>query len=196
MKNASAPVRVTRTRPVPVSVPVPPLITAAATGAKIALAPLTFRVPLTAKLLLSVSGCVTLESVRLKKVIELVLVMLCAMLPLKLNKLVSPVKVPVPNWKLPPTFVVLLLPLKLPVPSKVKLVGETALPVLLVQLPLVVTLTSPPMVVFRPETNIAPDVEMLLPGTVQPQEVPVAVLPENVMLALVPFNNVDKPPAT
>lgn len=60
-------------------------MTAAATGERIAFAPLTLRVPLTAKLLLSVSGCVTLESVRLKKVMAVPLLMLCEPVPLKLN---------------------------------------------------------------------------------------------------------------
>ena len=83
--------REARAVPVPVSVPVP-LMTAAATGERIAFAPLTLRVPLTARLLLSVSGCVTFESVRLKNVMLVPLVMLCAPVPLKLN-------VPVPAFK-------------------------------------------------------------------------------------------------
>ena len=68
---------------------------------KIAFAPLTLRVPLTSKLLLAVSGCVTFESVRLKNVMLVPLVMLCAPVPLKLN-------VPVPAFKVvagaPPAF--------------------------------------------------------------------------------------------
>ena len=84
LKKASAPVRVTRAVPVPVSVPAP-LMTEAATGAKIAFAPLTVKVPPTAKLLFTVNGCVTFEFVRLLKVKKLTLVMLCAAEPLKLN---------------------------------------------------------------------------------------------------------------
>ena len=76
-------------------------MTVAATGARIAFAPLTFRVPPTFRLLLSVSGCVVFESVRLKKVMSVPLLRLCAPLPLKLN-------VPVPAFKVvagaPPAF--------------------------------------------------------------------------------------------
>ena len=57
-----------------------------------AFAPLTLRVPSTAKLLLAVSGWVTFESVRLKNVMAVPLVILCAPVPLKLN-------VPVPAFK-------------------------------------------------------------------------------------------------
>ena len=187
MKKESAPVRVTRAVPVPVSVPVPPLITAAATGARIALAPLMFKVPLTAKLLLSVSGCVVLESVRLKKVMALPLVMLCAVVPLKLNRQVPAVKVPEPKLKLPPTLVVLLLPVKLAVPVMMKLVGDIVLPARLVQTPLVVISRSPPMVVLVPERFTKLAAEILLPAVV-------AVLPLNVMLAIVPFKFVVPPP--
>src|SRR5882762_232119 len=186
VKKESAPVRVTCAVPVPVNAP-PPLITAAATGAKIALAPLMFRVPLTAKLLLSVSGCVVLESVRLKKVMALLLLMLCAIVPLKLNKPVPALKVPDPKLKLPPTLVVLLLPVKLPVPVMMKLVGEITLPALLVQTPLVVISRSPPTMVLVPETFTKLAAEMLLPEVV-------AVLPLNVMLGVVPFNSVLPPP--
>src|SRR5215217_848977 len=82
-KSAVAAMRVTRAVPVPVSVPVP-LITAAATGDKMAFAPLTLRVPLTARLLLSVSGFVTFESVKLKKVMLVPLLILCAPVPLNI----------------------------------------------------------------------------------------------------------------
>jgi len=99
-KSAVAAVRDARAVPVPVSVPVP-LITAPPTGERMAFAPLTFRVPLTARLLLSVSGFVTFESVRLKKVMLVPLEILCAPVPLKLN-------VPVPAFKVvagdPPAF--------------------------------------------------------------------------------------------
>ena len=81
--------RVTRAVPVPVSVPVPP-ITAVATGARVALAPFTLSVPLTLKLLFSVSGFVVFEFVRLKNVIAVPLVILCEPAPLKLNVLVVP----------------------------------------------------------------------------------------------------------
>ena len=54
-KSAVAAIRVTRAVPVPVSVPVP-LMTAAATGLRIAFTPLTLRLPLAARLLLSVNG--------------------------------------------------------------------------------------------------------------------------------------------
>src|SRR5215210_2616277 len=60
-KSAVAAVRVTRAVPVPVSVPVP-LMIVAATGERIAFAPLTLRLPPTARLLLSVSGWVVFES--------------------------------------------------------------------------------------------------------------------------------------
>src|ERR1041385_2748296 len=90
-KSAVAAVRVTRAVPEPVSVPVP-LITVAATGAKIAFAPLTLRLPLTAKLLFAASGCVVFESVRLKIVILVPLLMLWAPVPLKLNVPVAPLK--------------------------------------------------------------------------------------------------------
>ena len=93
-KSAVAAMRVTRAVPVPVSVPVP-LITVAGTGAKIAFAPLTLRLPLTAKLLLAVSGCVTFESVRLKNVMAEPFVILCDPVPLKLN-------VPVPAFRVVP----------------------------------------------------------------------------------------------
>lgn len=93
-KSAVARVRVTRAVPVPVSVPVP-LMIAPATGLKIAFTPLTLSVPLTAKLLFSVSGCVMFESVRLKKVILAVLEILCDPVPLKLN-------VPVPAFRVVP----------------------------------------------------------------------------------------------
>ena len=86
-KSAVAAIRVTRAVPEPVKVPVP-LMTAAATGERIAFAPLTLRVPPTAKLLLAVSGFVVFESVRLKNVIFVPLLMLCAPVPLKLNVLV------------------------------------------------------------------------------------------------------------
>src|SRR6476661_3924047 len=89
-KSGVAAMRDARAVPVPVKVPVP-LITAAATGEKIAFAPLTLRLPLTAKLLLAVSGWVVLESVRLKNVMFVPLLMLCALVPLKLN-------VPVPAF--------------------------------------------------------------------------------------------------
>ena len=46
---------VARAVPVPVRVPVP-LMTVAATGNRMAFAPLTLRLPLTARLLLSVNG--------------------------------------------------------------------------------------------------------------------------------------------
>ena len=99
-KSAVAAVRVTRAVPVPVNVPVP-LMTAPATGERIAFTPLTLRVPLTARLLLSVSGWVMFESVRLKNVMFVPFVMLCAPVPLKLN-------VPVPAFKVvagaPPAF--------------------------------------------------------------------------------------------
>ena len=76
-------------------------MTAPATGERIAFAPLTFRVPFTARLLLSVSGWVTFESVRLKKVMFVPFEMLWAPVPLKLN-------VPVPAFKVvagaPPAF--------------------------------------------------------------------------------------------
>src|ERR1051325_8749241 len=81
-KSAVAAVRVTRAVPVPVSVPVP-LMTAAATGLKIAFAPFTFNVPLTPKLLFAVSGWVVFESVRLKKLREKLLLILCVLVPLK-----------------------------------------------------------------------------------------------------------------
>src|ERR1041385_46510 len=86
-KSAVAAMRVTRAVPEPVNVPVP-LMTGAATGAKIAFVPLTLRLPLTAKLLLAVSGWVVFESVRLKNVMPLgalLRLMLCALVPLKLN---------------------------------------------------------------------------------------------------------------
>src|ERR1043166_10008605 len=83
--------REARAVPVPVNVPVP-LITAAATGERIAFAPFTFRLPLTARLLLSVSGLVGFESVRLKNVMLVPLLILCALVPLKLN-------VPVPAFR-------------------------------------------------------------------------------------------------
>ena len=191
VKKESAPVRVTRAVPVPVSEPAP-LITAVATGARIAFAPLMFREPpdAIAKLLLSVSGFVVLESVRLKKVIKLALVMLCAGAePLKLNVLVPALKVPDPKLKLPPTFVVLLLPVKFAVPVMMKLVGDIALPAVLVQAPFVVISRSPPMVVLVPESVTAPAAEILLPAVV-------AVLPEKVMLGVVPFRAVLLPPAT
>src|ERR1044071_4150813 len=90
-KSAVAAVRVTRAVPVPVGVPVP-LITAPATGERIAFAPLTLRLPLTARLLLSVSGWVVFESVRLNNVMLVPLLILCALVPLKLN-------VPVPAFR-------------------------------------------------------------------------------------------------
>jgi len=99
-KSGVAAIREARAVPVPVSVPVP-LMTAAATGERIAFAPLTLRLPLTARLLLSVRGWVTFESVRLKKVMAVPLEILCALVPLKLN-------VPVPAFKVvagaPPAF--------------------------------------------------------------------------------------------
>ena len=99
-KPAVAARRVTRAVPLPVRVPVPP-IREVATGASVALAPFTLRVPLTLKLLLSVNGCVVFESVRLKKVMLVPFVILCAADPLKL-------KVPVPAFRVvagaPPAF--------------------------------------------------------------------------------------------
>ena len=62
-----AAVRDARAVPVPVKVPAP-LITAAATGSKMALAPLMLKVPPTEKLRLLVNGCVVFESVKLLKV--------------------------------------------------------------------------------------------------------------------------------
>src|SRR5690349_19855610 len=91
-KSAVAAMRDARAVPVPVNVPVP-LITAPATGERIAFTPLTLRVPLTARLLLSVSGFVVFESVRLKNVIAVPLEILCALVPLKLNVLVPAFKV-------------------------------------------------------------------------------------------------------
>src|ERR1700754_316771 len=86
-KSAVAAIRVTRAVPVPVNVPVP-IIPAPATGLNIAFVPLTLSEPLTAKLLLAVSGLVMFESVRLKNVMLVPLLMLCAAVPLKLNVLV------------------------------------------------------------------------------------------------------------
>src|SRR6185295_15253174 len=83
-KSGVAAIREARAVPAPVSVPVP-LMTDAATGEKIAFAPLTLRVPLTPKLLLAVSGWVTFESVRLKKLMLASLLIDCEPVPLKLN---------------------------------------------------------------------------------------------------------------
>src|ERR1051325_127391 len=162
-KSAVAAMRDARAVPVPVKVPVP-LITAPATGEKIAFAPFTLRDPLTAKLLFAVSGFVVFESVRLKNVIAVPLLMLCEPVPLKLNvpvpafnvvagappafstKLTLRFTVPVLPLNVPPTmapglivrspltFIVLLFMVNVP-PVITTLVGASVLPVLLVQVP-------------------------------------------------------------
>src|SRR5262249_27112341 len=196
--------REARAVPVPVSVPVP-LMTVAATGERIAFAPLTVRLLLTARLLLSVSGWVVFESVRLLKVIDAVLLILCAPVPLKLNVPVPALKVvagpdpPAVKVRLPAMLTVPVLPLnvapttgpgpidKLPPtfivllfivrvpPVTTTFVGANVLPALLVHVPSVEISMSPPMVVLVPETLTAEAVDTLLPALV-------AVLPEKVML--------------
>ena len=165
----------------PVKVPAP-LITAAATGSKIAFAPFTFKVPPTTKLLLAVNGWVVLESVRLLNVMLELLLMLWTPEPLKLKVPVLALKVPVLKLKLPLTLVVLSLEFQVP-PAMTTFVGEILVPIPLkfVQLPFVVTSRSPPIVKLVPFAVVAPAVEILLPAVV-------AELPENVIVALVLSN--------
>lgn len=210
-KSGVAAIREARATPVPVKVP-EPLITAPATGERMALAPFAVRLPLTAKLLLNVSGWVTFESVRLLNVIAVPFEILCVPVPLKLNVLVPalrlvagpappalrtklpailtvpvlplnvpPTTAPGPIVRLPLTFIVVLFILKVP-PATTTLVGFSELPALLVQVPPVVTSTSPPIVVFVPATFVADAVEILLPAVV-------AVFPVNVMLGDAPFKS-------
>src|SRR5215204_1314535 len=104
--------REARAVPVPVRVPVP-LTTAADTGERIAFTPFTVR------LLLIVSGWLTFESVRLKKMMGVLLLMLCELVPLKLTVLEFAVKAP---WlkesklkvKFPATLTVPVSPTKVP----------------------------------------------------------------------------------
>ena len=99
---------------------------------------------------------------------------------------VLPTTGPGPIVRLPLTFIVLLFMLKVP-PVTTTSVGDSVLPALLVQLPSVFTSMEPPMVVFVPDTVTADEVDTLLPPLV-------AVLPVNVMLGVVPFNNKLAPP--
>ncbi len=182
-----------------------------------AFAPLTLRLPLTARLLFSVSGWVTFESVRLKNVMAVPLEMLCAPVPLKLN-------VPVPAFKLvagptPPAFktkfpwilTVPVLPLKVPPlvppgpivrlpltfivllfmlrmpPATTIFVGASVLPALLVHVPPWLTSMSPPIVVLVPSTLTGAAVDTLLPAFV-------AVFPVKVILGVVPFKSKLPPP--
>src|ERR1051326_2109952 len=78
-KSAVAAVRVTRAVPLPVSVPVPPTITAAA-GFRMALA-LMVRFPLVLKFVFAVTAALVLASVRSLKVVVVVPLMVCAEVP-------------------------------------------------------------------------------------------------------------------
>src|SRR5882724_2691485 len=90
--------------------------------------------------------------------------------------------------RLPDKFMVLSLHVNVS-PRTLTSVGFSALPVLLVHVPLVSTSTEPPIVVFVPATFRRPLVETLVPPRV-------AVLLVKVMLGLVPSSKKPVPPPT